>query len=236
MAQLTIRCPGCHDAGLGELLTAKLTQDGGQRIVCPKGHTLALVVQNTRFDVLAEIACQALLDGYYREAVVSFQASLERFFEFFVFVVADIRGISQEQCELNWRILSKQSERRLGAYSIAYLFHFGEGPKLLPNRMVSFRNRVVHQGYIPNEIEATNFGQAVIDINYVLLRNLSRTNLESVVHANRRDVTTQESFYCDGDINVNAVWQLIYSYNIPGPPTFDLVKELSRRRQMHSLD
>ena len=151
------------------------------------------------------------------------------------FVIADIRGISQEQCELNWRKLSKQSERQLGAYSIAYLFHSGEGPKLLPNSMVSFRNKVVHQGDIPNEIEATNFGQAVIDITYVLLRNLSRTNLESVARANRRDVTTQESFYRDGDINVNAVWQLIYCYNIPGPPTFDLVKELSRRRQMHYL-
>ncbi len=46
-----------------------------------------------RFEVLTETAMQAIVDGYYREAVASFAASLERIFQFYVEVVTHSKGI-----------------------------------------------------------------------------------------------------------------------------------------------
>ncbi|HYD14661.1 MAG TPA: hypothetical protein VEC11_17570 [Allosphingosinicella sp.] len=204
-------------------------------MTCDNGHSLAIVVQHPKFDVLAEIACQAILDGYPREAVASFQASLERFYEYFFFVLSDVRGIPIEEAEKAWKAVAKQSERQLGLYVAAYLFHFGEPPALLPNAMVAFRNRVIHQGDIPEEDEAIAFGQAVLDITYVMLRDFSQKNIGACTGYIKRELAEQAEFRQPGDINVNAVWRLIYSYNVPGPPTFDLAQEIKERREARAL-
>lgn len=117
-----------------------------------------------RFEVLAEVAVQAILDGYNREAVSSFAASLERFFEFFAQTAYLTRHENLESFKRTWKIVQKQSERQLGLFLGIYIQETGETPPILSDENYAFRNKVIHQGYIPNEAESVAFGQAVINI------------------------------------------------------------------------
>lgn len=53
--------------------------DGCYEVVCRRGHSTVTLLQEEKYEVLFEIGVNAILDGYYREAVASFAASLERF-------------------------------------------------------------------------------------------------------------------------------------------------------------
>jgi hypothetical protein len=52
-----------------------------------------------KFEVLFDLAANAIVDGYYREAIASFAASLERFFEFFVHVACLKQGVEEDVFE-----------------------------------------------------------------------------------------------------------------------------------------
>lgn len=66
--------------------------------------------------MLSQIGANAIIDGYYREAVSSFSASLERFYEFSVHVLMRHFGKNSQQFKSAWRPISNQSERQLGAF------------------------------------------------------------------------------------------------------------------------
>lgn len=70
--------------GVGLFTAVEVRDENHYALTCPKGHRNVVVLQQQKFEVLFEIGAHAIEDGYYREAVSSFTASLERFYEFFV--------------------------------------------------------------------------------------------------------------------------------------------------------
>jgi len=138
--------------------------DGRYDVTCPKGHRSVIILEEQLFELLYDIGAFAIQDGYYREAVSSFSSSLERFYDFFVKVICIERNIDEEQYQIAWKQVSKQSERQLGAFIFLYLSEFEKAPNLLSGSKVAFRNEVIHGGKIPTRQEALTFGQAVLEL------------------------------------------------------------------------
>lgn len=133
-------------------------------IECPKGHRLKVFIYLHDFQKLFEVAVNALADNYYREAIGSFAASLERFMELFVRVVTRAHGVESAALEGAWKQISKQSERQLGAFVFTYAQAFNDVGPVLPSNLIELRNRVVHQGYFPDEAECFRYGTAVLEL------------------------------------------------------------------------
>lgn len=143
---------------------AQIQENSRYETVCPKGHHVVTTLRNLKFEILYEIGANAILDGYYREAVSSFQAGLERTYEFYVTVACMHRQVPDGMLAKAWNEVSKQSERQLGAFLFLHTAEFLAPPDMLANKMVQFRNSVIHQGRIPTKGEAVQFGQAVLDV------------------------------------------------------------------------
>jgi hypothetical protein len=133
-------------------------------VTCSRGHKTLVVVVEARHEQLFEIGLSAILDLYHREAVSSFAAALERFYEFAIGVFATHAGVTEEAFQLAWKPLAKQSERQLGAFVGAYLMAEQSAPTLLAPKASELRNAVVHKGKIPSREEAINFGDAVLKV------------------------------------------------------------------------
>src|SRR5579859_5545465 len=173
MMNVRLFCPKCAYAVAKSLVdyaeievpvpVARLSDSGRYEVVCGHGHTSIVVLKNVKFELLFELGINALADGYCRDAVSSFAAALERFYEFYWLVTMAHLLVPDETAEAAWKVLSRQSERQLGAYVSAALALTKEPPCLLnPNKEIEFRNRVIHKGYVPSDEEATSFGDAVM--------------------------------------------------------------------------
>jgi hypothetical protein len=124
-----------------------------------------VTLDNVQLELLFELGINALYDGYAREAISAFSASLERFYEFYWRVVMRYYSVSNEAVTSAWRSLSKQSERQLGAYVAAALSLNGESPNLLdPNNEVRIRNEVIHKGRVPTREESCQFGEVIMNM------------------------------------------------------------------------
>lgn len=145
---------------------------------CKRGHLSRVIIVNPKFELLFESGIEALKDGYYREAVSSFAVSLERFYEFSIraFLRPLVSKIGQNYFDDTWRILSKQSERQIGAFYALYLNSYGKVPLLFDGKFLSlyninlgiksndptdFRNKIIHAGYVPTKSQALSYGEGV---------------------------------------------------------------------------
>jgi hypothetical protein len=146
-------------------LEAELNDQGIYELVCSKGHKSLTFVQEQHFEVLFDMGGLALIDGYNREAVSSFAASLERFYEFCIRVISYSEDIEDEEIEATWKHIKNQSERQIGAFYFLYLTKFKKPPKAISNYkingvdLVGFRNKVIHKGYIPKQQDALQYGE-----------------------------------------------------------------------------
>ena len=93
----------------GEYFPLEIRDDGFYQVVCPRKHRDVTVLQQQRFEVLFELGAHAILDGYYREAISSFSASLERFYEVCVDIFSSKAGAPAEELEKAWKEVSAQS-------------------------------------------------------------------------------------------------------------------------------
>jgi hypothetical protein len=165
--RVPLACPTCMraDISAARIATYQEYNDTGlYDFVCSQGHTVSAIIQQQKFEILFEIGAYAILDGYYREAISSFVASLERTYEFFTKAAALANGSKPRLLDKTWKLVSKQSERQLGAFIISYLANFAEQPPLLNNDDVNFRNQVIHQGLIPTQVKTIEFGDRVLTI------------------------------------------------------------------------
>lgn len=176
-----IECPECIRLGFKGDLPSKPHQEwvtiddsGWFEFTCPSGHSTVIALQNLKFDLLFETGAYALLDGYPREAVATFSAALERYYEFHLTVLAINKGMRMDSFDAAWKLVSKRSERQLGAYLLSHAFEFGESPPSLPKKpdLQKFRNDVIHNGLIPTEREAIDFGDAVLKVIRAALAKL----------------------------------------------------------------
>ena len=75
-------------------------------IKCKYGHESLMVLQNEKFEVLFDFACEAFLKGDYRNAVFNAADALERFYEFFVKVIMIKNKVTKEQVQEAYKIRS----------------------------------------------------------------------------------------------------------------------------------
>jgi hypothetical protein len=158
--KIIVRCHQCgpnEEAALLEIANENLHQ-----VICDKGHESSLVITQQKHEILFEVAVHAIVDGYYREAISSFAASLERYYEFFIKVISV--ELPCEEFEKAWRQVTSQSERQLGGYIFTYLNIYRTSPHILPHSLITLRNSVIHKGYIPSRVDAITFGEAVAKI------------------------------------------------------------------------
>ena len=77
--KLRIVCPKCMEdsnENARPIAFVEFRDDGRYEVTCPKGHQAIVFLQQQKFELLFEIGAYAIADGYYREAVSSFAASL----------------------------------------------------------------------------------------------------------------------------------------------------------------
>jgi hypothetical protein len=195
--QTPIMCFQCFEQnGVPRFSTASAQQLPDEGVVfstCDLGHFSAFVSQQQPFELLSEIAIQAICDGYQRESVASFAAALERLYEFYVEIACQQNAISKSDFDKTWKPLKAQSERQLGAFSVCFLLENGGPPSLLGPKMVEFRNKVIHKGKIPSRDEAVLFGQAVIDCASPLVKVLKSERYASTVMASTSNLIATRS-------------------------------------------
>lgn len=142
---------------------------------CERGHSATTALQNPKYELLFESGILALRDGYYREAVTSFAASLERFLELIIISLTfkEIEANEKEWKE-TWKLVASRSELQLGAVTLLYFKELGKAMPALNSAFikehklniggkepVNFRNNVTHQGFIPSYEVALHYGEAV---------------------------------------------------------------------------
>lgn len=165
--RLPLCCSSCVDAGLSvddSTVLAPANNSSIYRLTCTRGHSTIVVVSEKRYEQLFEIGLCAILDDYYREAVSTFAASLERFYEFATTVFATHAGVSPIAFDKAWKTMSSQSERQLGAFVAAYLMSERVAPAILDQNAIKIRNDVVHRGSIPTREDALSFGDEVLNV------------------------------------------------------------------------
>jgi hypothetical protein len=159
-----------------------VNDSGLVHVTCPKGHKSAIVFKERKYMLLLKSGCRALIDSHVRESVSSISSALERCYEFFIRSALHKYKLDGSATEKTWKLMAKQSERQFGAFSILYALEAGK-PFVLPPEIPTFRNRVIHEGYIPTTEEALSFGRAVMvvirDIEHILDK-LGSEHTESV--------------------------------------------------------
>ena len=202
----------------------RLSDSGEYEVKCGKGHVSTVILDNVKFELLFEMGINAIVDGYPREAVSSFASALERFYEFYWRVVMNHQGISKDVVDSSWKPLSKLSERQVGAYVTAAILLTKKAPTLLnTNKEVPFRNKVIHNGYIPTTEEATSFGNVIMQIINNEIENL-RLLAENALESTYKEQSPQDhdSLEDDGDdsIIVGCV-NILTAIDVRHPPKGD---------------
>ena len=166
--RVPILCPVCFQefgvAAYEFLIEAEYQDEKCYEVTCSQGHRTLTVLELERFEVLFEIGVHAILDGYYREAISSFSASLERFYEFSLGVMFSKTQEEESLFANCWKNVANASERQLGAFIFLWGANFNEVPVVLSSNQSKFRNDVIHKGKIPNQKETIKFGSEVLDI------------------------------------------------------------------------
>lgn len=184
--RLRITCMECfkQDGSPPDLaIPVELRGDGLYTVTCPKGHLSVTSIQEQKFEVLFDLAAMALVDGYPREAISSTAAALERFLEYCVRVISWKHGVNTDAFDECWKLVSRQSERQLGAFLFLYLLEYEKpvSPWVYDERPESgsatetwarFRNKVVHEGYIPSREEAVAYCGLVYRWIYQIIADL----------------------------------------------------------------
>jgi hypothetical protein len=208
---------------------------------CEHGHETTIGMQQSKFELLFELGCHAAADGYYREAISSFAAALERFYEILIRSVLYEQKIPEQVIESMWKPLSNSSERQLGAYISLFTISIGSPPPLLNEKSVNLRNRAVHKGYIPTRAETISYGQQVL--------NLIKSNEEAIrgkLETGINEALMNEYFNSTKGLDLSNGYQssiytlIVFSVNQnPTPPRRDLdthIRLLEQIREMTTTE
>ena len=113
-------------------------------LTCPHcGGKSCVFVRKQKFEMLFDLGTRALMDGYAREAVASFSAALERFFEFYVKAAALERAQALASVNLTTRAQRDEIADAIGGFR----FTTGFGKTL--SRLLRAGIGVHHAGMLP---------------------------------------------------------------------------------------
>lgn len=198
-----------------ESMDAADVHSGKLTLRCKQGHETVVTLPIPLFELLFELGCSALLDGYAREAVTNFATSFERFEEFTCRILLARRNVSIKVEADWWKEVKASSERQLGSYVALWISEFFEPPPLLSDKLVAFRNNCIHKGHIPTENEAKVYGEAVLRAEVrgiVTLRNCfdSQTDYDEFVddHIIRADAREPALSSDIGNTVLSSMWRV----------------------------
>ncbi|MGE8453641.1 MAG: hypothetical protein ACN6OP_24150 [Pseudomonadales bacterium] len=189
--KIITRCNQCDPQDEAALI--EIGNENLHQVLCDKGHKFHLVLAQQKHEILFEVATHAIVDGYYREAISSFAASLERYYEFFIKVIAIDWPAGQFASA--WKHVTSQSERQLGGYIFVYNNVFRTSPEILSPKLTQLRNSVVHKGIIPSRSEAVTFGKEVAKLINDGCNLLRRKNLNKVEEIIRQTICPEDKSY-----------------------------------------
>ena len=110
MMTIPLTCAQCMNENIATTSIVRLSElrdEGPYEVECAQGHRSFVLLQLQRFEILFHIGAYAVLDGYYREAVSSFTASLERFYEFFIRAAMIKEGVTDTEIENAWKLVDR---------------------------------------------------------------------------------------------------------------------------------
>lgn len=122
---------------------------------CSAGHEVLVQLGNPKHEILFQMAAYSLLDGNYRDAVSTFGSSLEEFWEFCFQAISASLGVRPLPVP---RVRGAHKAR----FEKSWLDVMQTEPPVLASEEYEIRNRVMHEGYVPTEEEALDFGNKVL--------------------------------------------------------------------------
>lgn len=212
------------------VVTLPIQHSGVYRFECDDGHKSVCVHQQMLFEVLSEVAVQAIVDGYYRDAVSSFTAAIERTYEVYFQLIARVKGCEPSAVKSTWKMVAKQSERQFGLFAGIYLFETGRTAPTLSQKAVAFRNQVVHQGYIPSEDEAVEFGQEALSTIFDVMRDAKERYFDQLMDLVGQRSREAASEVPRGTITATVAHSTPYSIAFSNAEKPDLAALVARRR------
>jgi hypothetical protein len=182
-------------------LDVELNNNFFMNFTCDKGHENTTFLVTERFSVLFDLGMFALEDGYSREAVANFAASIERMHEFYIRFACKKHSIKDDIVRATWKLVASQSERQLGTFCFLYLLETGRTPADLP--VVEFRNKVIHKGYIPSHAESLDYGRSVHEYMVAIVAQMNKDSSAFVleVHYDERKRVTNETQNSNMSVN-----------------------------------
>lgn len=126
-------------------------------LTCKYGHESFVYLGIEVYEILFDRGIFAYSDQYYREAVVNFASSVERFHEYCIRLMLYACRVQLDDVNKTFKSL-KYTERQYGAFVSLFVSLFKVSPpqigRIKPNsEWSSFRNNVVHNGYFPTREE-----------------------------------------------------------------------------------
>ena len=166
-------CYQCFEEGKGTNIIAKGEINSNLIAICEcsNGHKFISGLMHELFDILYLSAVDSYFNGSFSESVMSFTASLERTYEFFIKVTLLKEGCTLEMIDSFWKEIKNQSERQLGSFCSQYL-NITKSPWNLNTEMIGFRNGVVHKGYIATSEEVKKYAEYTTSLQMNILNIL----------------------------------------------------------------
>jgi len=210
--KIYLDCMQCSQESLGEIqdgIAVEYTEDGFYFFECKSGHKNFVIFQEEKFETLFQIGANAILDGYYREAVSSFTSSLERFYEFCIKTFCKKNNIPNETIKSAYEFFTNSSERQFGSFLFLYLLEMKNIPfsKTEDDEWRCFRNKVIHKGLIPTRIEALTYGdyvrKSILNTILTLQENYSN-EIQSLIGENIQSKANNNKYGCSNTTRLNS--------------------------------
>ena len=144
---------------------------------CDKGHITIAGLVTELFDVLYKSAVDSYMKKCLSESVMSFAASLERAYELFIKIVLLRQSFSFGEIEEYWKEIKNQSERQYGAFCFCHLYVTKESWRI-DSKMIEFRNKVVHKGYIATSEEVQIYADNITSCLTAIIK-IIKTNFDT---------------------------------------------------------
>jgi hypothetical protein len=147
---------------------------------CPHGHVCVSGLMHDQFDVLYTSAVFAFMGSFYSESILSFTAALERAYEQYVKLYLTKQSLDFELIDRFWKEIRNQSERQYGAFCSAYVATEQQEWESNQN-LVSFRNNVIHKGYICDQNEARKYAEYITEKLNLIMKSIKGNFAEQMI-------------------------------------------------------
>lgn len=202
---------------------------------CSRGHKFNNVLQANKFEIFMDCGADAIIKEYPLEACFNFAMARENLFLFAVEIMLD-----ETQQDDYLKIIKKQSERILGAFSALYfinfqkVFKFDKKQSGIKDDIVKFRNDLVHQGKIPTLLEANAYGEAIYNEMDEIIQNL-QTKYKSRIHNHTMNKLRSKYEKSDFDNCSTQSCTMMYSLSTENTKKMTFTEKLIEFKKMQSL-